>query len=136
MIIGFCMKFESPASFANGADSSRLHAEIVKTLYFDLGMVRALPPCMSGWRSEEAIVAYQRSVQLRDQVIELTETGPVVRDYRFRDQIRSSAASAANNIREGFHRFNHGEFAHLASVSKASLAETRGYPEFRVWGIA
>ena len=79
---------------------------------------------MAGWTSVEEIVAYQLSVELRDEITRLTMDGPVTSDYKFRNQIRDSAASAARNLSEGFDRYRHPEFAHLASVAKASLAET------------
>ena len=72
----------------------------------------------------EEIVAYQLAVELRDAITRLTMNGPVTSDFKFRNQIRDSAASATRNLSEGFDRYRHPEFAHLASVAKASLAET------------
>jgi four helix bundle protein len=82
---------------------------------------------MAGWKSVKEIVAYQRAVSLRDQIIRLTEEGEVTRDFKFRADIRGSAASATNNLAAGFDRYNHGEFAHLSSIAKASLGETRNH---------
>ena len=79
---------------------------------------------MAGWKSVEEIVAYQLAVELRDEIIRLTMGGPVTSDFKFRNQIRDSAASATRNLSEGFDRYRHPEFAHLASVAKSSLAET------------
>ena len=80
---------------------------------------------MAGWTAVEEIEAYRLSVELRDAIIDLTSDGPVTRDYKFRDQIRDSAASAARNLSEGFDRFEHPQFAHLANVAKGSLGETK-----------
>ena len=79
---------------------------------------------MAGWTSVDEVVAYQLAVQLRDEITRLTMAGAITSDLKFRNQIRDSAASAARNLSEGFDRYRHPEFAHLASVAKASLAET------------
>ena len=80
---------------------------------------------MAGWTCVEEIEAYCLAVQLRDAIIGLTTSGPVARDFKFRDQIRDSSASAVRNISEGFDRFVHPQFAYLAGVARASLGETR-----------
>ena len=72
----------------------------------------------------EEIVAYQLAVELRDEITRLTMNGTVTSDFKFRNQIRDSAASAARNLSEGFDRYRHPEFAYLAGVAKSSLAET------------
>src|SRR5690349_23074876 len=87
-------------------------------------MPRARLDVMAGWKSVEECVAYQLSVELRDEITRLTMEGPVTSDFKFRNQIRDSAASAVRNLSEGFDRYRHPEFAHLASIAKASLAET------------
>ena len=73
----------------------------------------------------EEIEAYCLAVELRDAVIQLTKSGPAAKDYKFRDQIRDSAASAVRNMSEGFDRYEHPQFAYLAGVARASLGETR-----------
>ena len=80
---------------------------------------------MSGWKCVEEVLAYQLAVELRDRIIELTESGKAARDYKFRDQIRDSAASATRNLAEGFARFDHPQFAYLARVARGSLGETK-----------
>jgi len=79
---------------------------------------------MAGWKSVEEIEAYRVAVDLRDWIGRLTQSGPAGRDFTFRDQIRSSAASTTKNLAEGFERFYHGEFAQFASIAKGSLGET------------
>ena len=78
---------------------------------------------MAGWRSVDEIKAYQLSCDLRDRVHALLDAARV-RDLEFADQIRRSTSSAPSNLSEGFERYYHGEFSYLASVAKASLAET------------
>jgi four helix bundle protein len=79
---------------------------------------------MAGWKSVEEIAAYVIAVELRDDIGRLTQAGPAAKDFKFRDQIRDSAASATKNLSEGFDRYYHGEFAYLAGVAKGSLGET------------
>jgi four helix bundle protein len=59
----------------------------------------------------EDLVVWQRADELRREVLEFTSTGPPSRDFKFRDQIRDAASSAARNTAEGFGRFRPLEFA-------------------------
>ena len=79
---------------------------------------------MPGWKSVEEIDAYLLSVELRDEIIALAAARRFDRDFKLREQIRDSAASAPRNISEGFERFFHGEFAYFVAVAKGSLGET------------
>ena len=65
------------------------------------------------------------SHELKCEVFAFTATGPAAHDFRFRDQIRDSSASAARNIAEGFGRYVPGDFARFLGFAKGSLAETR-----------
>ena len=80
---------------------------------------------MAGWTCVEEIEAYCLAVELRDAINGLTNDGRVARDYKFRDQIRDSSASACRNLSEGFDRFHHPQFAQLATVARGSLGETK-----------
>ena len=94
----------------------------------------------------EELFAWRLSAQLRDQIIVAVDRGPAARDYKFRDQIKDSSASAPRNLCEGFYRFNPKEFAYFTRVARASLGETKNHlgdglarqyftgdcPEFRV----
>jgi len=55
----------------------------------------------------------------------LTEEGPVSKDFKFRDQIRSSAGSVMDNIAEGFERSSQFEFVNFLGISKGSSGEVR-----------
>jgi four helix bundle protein len=80
---------------------------------------------MAEWKRVEEIDAFELAVQLRDEVLRLTRSGPVLQDWDFRTQIRDSARSATRNLSEGFYRYHHREFAHFTNIAKSSLAETK-----------
>jgi|SoiMethySBSTD1v2_1073268.scaffolds.fasta_scaffold245999_2 four helix bundle protein len=71
------------------------------------------------------LVAWQLADALKLEVLAFTSDGPAARDYRFRDDIRASAASAPTNIAEGFGRFRPLPFAQFLEYATASLQETR-----------
>ena len=75
---------------------------------------------MAGAKSYQDLVAWQLAYELERQVFALTATGPVVKDFRFCDQIRDASASAPRNIAEGFARFRPADFARFvrAEVEK------------------
>jgi four helix bundle protein len=82
---------------------------------------------MARARRFEDLIVWQLSVRIRDRVDVLVDSGPASRDFKFRDQIRDSAASAPRNISEGFPRFNPPEIAYFMSVAKSSLGETQNH---------
>jgi four helix bundle protein len=79
---------------------------------------------MSSVRRHQDLVAWQLSAELDACVFAETATGPGSRDFKWRDQIRESAGSAAPNIAEGFGRFGAREFARYLRIAIASLDET------------
>src|SRR5947208_5949211 len=70
------------------------------------------------------LVCWQLANELEQLVFEITATGPAARDFKFRDQIRDSSASATRNIAEGFGRFRPAEFARFLEFARGSLTET------------
>ena len=78
-------------------------------------------------RRFEELDAWQLSSELRDTIFTLTETGPVLKNLKFRDQIRESSSSPPANLSEGFGRFRPREFAHYTRIARASLLETRNH---------
>ena len=80
---------------------------------------------MPGVRRYEDLEAWQIADELKREVYALTETGPASKDFKFRDQIRASAASSTKNIAEGFGRFRPAENAHFVEFSVASAMETK-----------
>ena len=73
----------------------------------------------------EDLEIWQIAKKLSLKVFKLTETGPVSKDFRFRDQIRSSAGSVMDNIAEGFERSGQFELVNFLSISKGSSSEVR-----------
>ncbi len=76
-------------------------------------------------RRFEDLEIWQIARKLSLKVFHLTETGPVSRDYKFKDQIHASAGSVMDNIAEGFERSSQFEFVNFLSISKGSSGETR-----------
>jgi len=73
----------------------------------------------------EDLEAWQLADELKREVYALTDTGPASQDFKFRDQIRDSAASMTKNIAEGFGRFRPADFARFMEFSAASTMETK-----------
>ena len=76
-------------------------------------------------RRFEDLEIWQIARKLSLKVFHLTETGPVSKDYKFKDQIHASAGSVMDNIAEGFERSSQFEFVNFLSISKGSSGETR-----------
>jgi four helix bundle protein len=70
-----------------------------------------------------SLVAWQLARELRSHILKLTSTGPASRDERFRSNTDDAAGSVCRNLREGFYRFNPGEFLNFTRYAQASLAE-------------
>jgi four helix bundle protein len=64
---------------------------------------------------------------LKCEVFAFTATGPASQDFKYRDQIRDSSASAPRNIAEGFGRFRPRDFARYLEYARASLDETKNH---------
>src|SRR5262245_37176176 len=82
---------------------------------------------MPGVSSFEELDAWKLSAQLRDLIYGLVETGGVLKDQTFCEQIRGSASSAPANIAEGWGRFKPKDHANFCRIAKASLEETRNH---------
>jgi four helix bundle protein len=82
---------------------------------------------MRGVKRFEDLNIWQISVELRDEINRLTDTGPVAKDFAFRNQIRDSAASPPRNIAEGFGRFKPRSFANFLRIARGSLEEVRNH---------
>ena len=73
------------------------------------------------------LVAWQLAFELNERVQQLLQSGPVTKDFKFRDQIADSVRSAPRNIAEGFGRFNPTETAQFVDYARASLDETENH---------
>ena len=94
------------------------------------GHSRRYETCCAGRmvaRRFEELDSWQLSVELRDAILDLTESGKAARDFDFRDQIRDACRSAPRNIAEGFGRFKPKPFAYSMRVACGSLQETRNH---------
>lgn len=75
----------------------------------------------------EELIAWQRSSEFLKWAYDVSETGPMVRDLRFRTQWRDAACSAPRNLAEGFVKFEPPEFARFTNIAKGSLAELQNH---------
>jgi len=80
---------------------------------------------MAAIKNHEDLEAWKLSWELKERIFAFTATGPVSRDFKFRDQIRSAACSACDCLSEGFYRYYSGEFARFCSMTRGSLGEVK-----------
>ena len=74
------------------------------------------------WRFED-LVAWQLAVNLQVIADRYCEYPKIKNDFKFRNQLSDSAASAPRNIAEGFGRYYHREFARFSRIAKSSEEE-------------
>jgi len=81
----------------------------------------------SGMKIErfEDLEIWKEARELCKIVFELTSIDIFNKDFKFRDQIRSSSGSIMDNIAEGFERGGNKEFIQFLYISKGSCGETR-----------
>jgi four helix bundle protein len=79
---------------------------------------------MATARSHEELITWQRAHELKMGVYALIQSGPVVDDEEFCEQIRRSARSAPRLIAEGFGRYVPGEFRKYLRWANGELKET------------
>jgi len=63
--------------------------------------------------------------RLSKEIILISITTELNKDFRLRDQIKDSSGSVMDNIAEGFERNGNGEFRQFLSIAKGSAGETR-----------
>lgn len=73
----------------------------------------------------EDIIAWQKAMELCDQVYACTNKDKFSRDFGLRDQIRRSAVSVVSNIAEGFERGSKNQFTYFLTIAKGSAGELR-----------
>lgn len=75
----------------------------------------------------EDLDAYKLSRELRDIVIPLTYTQPLVRYGDLCDDLRRATRSAPSNIAEGFGRWHRRDFIRFLRIACSSLNETKSH---------
>jgi 2-aminomuconate deaminase len=80
---------------------------------------------MATIRRFEDLEIWQIARQLNKEIIELTKTTELKRDFGLKDQIMRSSESIMNNIAEGFGRASILEFIQFLSISRGSANELK-----------
>jgi four helix bundle protein len=76
----------------------------------------------------EEIKAWQEARILVQIVFQLIKGNRILqREYRFKEQLTSSAISVMSNIAEGFSRKSDKEFAQFLFIAKGSIAELQSH---------
>ena len=78
---------------------------------------------MAGVQHFSELRAWREARRLVKEIYLLSGTGPLSRDFSFRDQLRSAAISVMSNIAEGFARHSSADFARFLDMARASAAE-------------
>jgi four helix bundle protein len=76
-----------------------------------------------GARHFNELICWQLARELRREVVRLSMSPALSRDFGLRDQIRDAASSVCANIAEGFGRFSHREFIRFLEIARGSLNE-------------
>ena len=69
--------------------------------------------------------AWQTARAFKLAVYRLSDSGTLARDFKLRDELRKSAASAVSQVAEGFGRLNPGDFTRFMGIAKAALADAQ-----------
>ncbi|RRJ88921.1 four helix bundle protein [Paenimyroides tangerinum] len=73
----------------------------------------------------EDLDIWQEARKLSKEIIDIAVTTDLKTDFKFKEQIKSSAGSVMDNIAEGFERNGNLEFRQFLSIAKGSAGETR-----------
>jgi len=68
---------------------------------------------------------WQVAHELHKEILSISRTTSLSRDFSLRHQVERSAGSGMDNIAEGFGRGSRLEFIHFLSIAKASITETQ-----------
>ena len=73
----------------------------------------------------EDLIAWQKARELTKQIYFRTNSGPFLKDFGLREQIRRASVSIMSNLAEVFERGGRPEFHHFTVIAKGSCAEVR-----------
>ena len=73
----------------------------------------------------EDILAWQEARKLTQQIYEVANHEPFVRDFGLRDQIQRAAVSSMTNIAEGFDCESKAEFGRFLGIARRSTVEVQ-----------
>lgn len=68
---------------------------------------------------------WQDARKLSKEIINIAKQSDLKSDFKFKEQIKSSAGSIMDNIAEGFERNGNVEFRQFLSIAKGSAGEVR-----------
>jgi four helix bundle protein len=75
----------------------------------------------------EDIEGWRKARELNQEILALTASGPLAKDYGFRDQIRRAGVSIMANIAEGFGRGGNKESIQFLGHARGSCAEVKSH---------
>lgn len=73
----------------------------------------------------EDIIAWQKAMELCNQIYTYTNKEKFSKDFGLKDQIRRSSVSIVSNIAEGFERISTNQFIYFLIIAKGSAGELR-----------
>ncbi|PVD50344.1 four helix bundle protein [Terrimonas sp.] len=73
----------------------------------------------------EELEIWKQSRMLSLKIFQITQKEVFSREYKFKEQIKSSAGSVMDNIAEGFDRSSRLEFLNFLGIAKGSCGEVR-----------
>ena len=80
---------------------------------------------MAGPKRFEDLEAWKKARVLVNSVYDMTQQGPLSKDFGLRDQIQRAAVSVMSNVAEGFDRSHKAEKLQFYRVARASAGEVR-----------
>lgn len=73
----------------------------------------------------EDLEIWQEARRLSIEIILISKNTELNRDFKLKEQIKSSSGSVMDNIAEGFERNGNAEFKQFLSIAKGSAGESR-----------
>jgi four helix bundle protein len=73
----------------------------------------------------EELEIWKQARLLSSKIFKFTQKEIFIKEYRFKEQIKSSAGSVMDNIAEGFERASRLEFINFLGVAKGSCGEVK-----------